>query len=95
MEQKMRIDFEFIVRNFFILSDGRTIFMGEMLGYQGDIQPCVCDIFVKGEKTQAITVYPEIPSRGKNNYRLISTIDKVTLTDSSIKAGEVTIKFQC
>lgn len=89
----MNLYFELIVRDKFDLSDGRTIFVGDLLGYNGDIKPCLCEVYFQNLKCQTISIYPEIPSITKQGYRAISTMDKLNIKDINFNSGEMVLKF--
>jgi hypothetical protein len=84
---------EMRVKDKFSLSNGRTIFTGEVSGNWNKIKPYKCDVVLGAGKIGELNIFPEIPLRLKDgSLKGVSTSDLLEL--KNIDPSEILLKFK-
>ena len=86
--------YELIVIDKFHFRDGRTVFVGPVMGRIKAIPAGYCDLLVCDQKKVTIWIHgEEIVEKRKNiSYRAVSTNDQISI-DSSFVSGEWKLVF--
>lgn len=89
------VSWEMKVRDVFLLSDGRTVFVGSVTGGPLFINGDACGVFVDGEEVCDAEVMEEMPARRDRpagDERVLGTRHAVDLTAETVRAHDVRLR---
>ena len=74
------------VIDIFHFTDGRTVFVGYIFGYEKFIHKCRCTLFLDDQQICELSIEGEmlVEKRYKSEKRSLSTLDNIRLTLDSI-----------